>query len=142
MPGAGVGGGGDERRIFQKCAMHQLADFQFDHLPCDLIDEVAFGQGDDAVTQAEQTEDFQMFTRLRHDGIVGGHDEDGKIDARGAGEHVLDEAFVAGHIDNAEVKWRQIELAKPMSMVMPRAFSSGRRSQSIPVSALTRDVLP
>src|SRR3954453_2783566 len=32
--------------------------------------------------------------------------------------------------------------AKPMSMVMPRAFSSGSRSQSMPVRALTRDVLP
>ena len=29
-----------------------------------------------------------------------------------------------------------------MSMVMPRAFSSGRRSQSMPVRALTSDVLP
>src|SRR5438105_2959254 len=33
-------------------------------------------------------------------------------------------------------------MAKPMSMVMPRAFSSGRRSQSMPVRALTSDVLP
>src|SRR5947207_15581369 len=29
-----------------------------------------------------------------------------------------------------------------MSMVMPRAFSSGRRSQSMPVRALTSEVLP
>ena len=32
--------------------------------------------------------------------------------------------------------------AKPSSMVMPRRFSSSRRSQSMPVSARTRDVLP
>ena len=32
--------------------------------------------------------------------------------------------------------------AKPRSMVMPRAFSSGSRSVSVPVSALTSDVLP
>src|SRR5207247_1476265 len=32
--------------------------------------------------------------------------------------------------------------AKPRSMVMPRAFSSGRRSVSVPVSALTSEVLP
>jgi len=32
--------------------------------------------------------------------------------------------------------------AKPRSIVMPRAFSSGRRSVSVPVSALTREVLP
>src|SRR5262245_60871227 len=33
-------------------------------------------------------------------------------------------------------------MAKPISMVMPRAFSSGRRSQSMPVRALTSEVLP
>src|ERR1700736_3373568 len=33
-------------------------------------------------------------------------------------------------------------MAKPMSMVIPRAFSSGRRSQSMPVRALTSEVLP
>ena len=33
-------------------------------------------------------------------------------------------------------------VAKPMSMVMPRAFSSGRRSVSMPVRALTSEVLP
>ena len=32
--------------------------------------------------------------------------------------------------------------AKPRSIVMPRAFSSGRRSVSMPVSAFTSDVLP
>ena len=32
--------------------------------------------------------------------------------------------------------------AKPRSMVMPRAFSSGSRSVSMPVSALTSEVLP
>ena len=32
--------------------------------------------------------------------------------------------------------------AKPRSMVIPRAFSSGRRSVSVPVSALTSEVLP
>ena len=33
-------------------------------------------------------------------------------------------------------------LAKPMSMVMPRSFSSLSRSASMPVSAFTSDVLP
>ena len=32
--------------------------------------------------------------------------------------------------------------AKPRSIVMPRAFSSGRRSVSMPVSAFTSEVLP
>ena len=36
----------------------------------------------------------------------------------------------------------QSSLANPGSMVMPRRFSSARRSVSVPVSALTRTVLP
>ena len=43
-----------------------------------------------------------MLARLRHDRIVGGDDEQGQIDAGGAGEHVLDEALVARHVDDAE----------------------------------------
>ena len=95
--------------VLQKCSLHQLADLQFDHLARRLIDEIALGQGDDAVTQAEQAQDFQMLACLRHDGIVGGHDEHGQVDAGGAGEHVLDETLVAGHIDDAEAERRQIE---------------------------------
>ena len=73
------------------------------------IDEVALGQGDDAVPQAEQAEDFEVLARLRHDRIVGGDDEHGQVDAGGAGEHVLDEALVAGHVDDAEAERRQVE---------------------------------
>ena len=99
---AGVRRRGDDRRVFEEGAPHQLADFQFDDLARRLVDEIALGQGDDAVTQAEQAEDFEMFARLRHDRIVGGDDEHGEVDAGGAGEHVLDEALVAGHVDDAE----------------------------------------
>ena len=67
----------------------------------------------------------------------------GEVDAGRPGEHVLDEPLVAGHVDDAEaVRRRGRGVAKPMSMVMPRAFSSGSRSQSMPVSALTSEVLP
>ena len=104
MPSPRVRRGADERRVFQEGALHQLADLQLDDLARRLIDEVALGQGDDAVPQAEQAEDFQVLARLRHDGIVGGDDEDGQVDAGGAGEHVLDEALVAGHIDDAEAE--------------------------------------
>ncbi len=100
---------GDERGVLQKRALHQLADLQLDDLARRLIDQIALGQGDDAVTQAEQAKDFQMLARLRHDRIVGGHDEDGQVDAGGAGEHVLDETLVAGHVDDAEAERRQIE---------------------------------
>ena len=43
-----------------------------------------------------------MLAGLRHDRVVGGDDEHDEVDAGGAGEHVLDEAFVARDIDDAE----------------------------------------
>ena len=93
----------------RKRALHQLADFQLDDLARGLVDEVALGQGDDAVAQAEQAEDFEVLARLRHDRVVGGDDEHGQVDAGGAGEHVLDEALVAGHVDDAEAEVAQVE---------------------------------
>ena len=44
-----------------------------------------------------------MLARLRHDRFVGRHDEDDEIDPADAGEHVLDEALVAGDVDEGEV---------------------------------------
>ena len=43
-----------------------------------------------------------MFARLRHDGIIGRYDEHCQVDARGAGQHVLDEALVARHVNEAQ----------------------------------------
>jgi len=61
------------------------------------------------VTQAEQAQDFQVLDGLRLDGLLGGDDEDGQVDAGGAGQHVLDEALVAGHVDDAEAVLAQVE---------------------------------
>ena len=97
-----MSGGANDRHVFEEAALHEVADFQFDDFERRGIDEVALGERDDAVAQAEQLEDFEMFARLRHDRIVGSDHQDGEIDAGGAGEHVLDEAFMARHIDDAE----------------------------------------
>ena len=43
-----------------------------------------------------------MLARLGHDALVGGDDEEGQVDAADAGQHVLDEVAVAGHIDDAD----------------------------------------
>ena len=44
-----------------------------------------------------------MLARLRHHRLVGRDDEHDEIDAADAGEHVLDEPLVAGHVDEREV---------------------------------------
>ena len=94
----------DDRRLFEEAARHQFADFQLDDFARRLVDQVALGQCDDAVPQAEQAQNFEVLARLRHHRIVGGNDEHGQVDAGGAGQHVLDEALVAGHVDDAEAE--------------------------------------
>ena len=103
MPAPVMGRSGDEwRRCRGTCPARVRAPPARRLRGVVAIDEVALGQRDDAVAEAEQPQDFEMFARLRHDGIVGGDDEQGEVDAGGSGEHVLDEALVARHVHDAE----------------------------------------
>ena len=43
-----------------------------------------------------------MFAGLGHDAFVGGHHQQGHVDAADTGEHVADEALVAGNVDDAD----------------------------------------
>ena len=52
---------------------------------------------------AEEVEDGQVLSGLGHDAFVRGDDEEGEVDATDAGEHVLDESLMAGHVDKADV---------------------------------------
>ena len=83
----------------------RLADLR-DHLGDALgRGEVGLGQRHNAALDAEQVDDRQMFARLRHDAVIGGDRQQREIDAAGAGQHGVDEAFVAGHVDEAERLW-------------------------------------
>ena len=64
--------------------------------------EIGLGQRHHAAPNAEQIEDRQMLQRLRHDAVVGGDDQQREIDAARAGQHRVDEALVARHVDEAE----------------------------------------
>ena len=43
-----------------------------------------------------------MFAGLGHDTFVGGDDQHDEVHTGGAGHHVLDEAFMAGHVHDAQ----------------------------------------
>ena len=43
-----------------------------------------------------------MLTGLRHDALVGRHDQHGDVDSPHAGQHVLHEALVTGHVDDLD----------------------------------------
>ena len=96
------------------------------------------------MTNVEQVEDPHVFLGLGHPALVRGDHEHGDVDRADAREHVLDEAHVPGHVDEADARCPDgsVVNAKPRSIVSPRAFSSGNRSGSVPVRASTNDDLP
>jgi hypothetical protein len=63
--------------------------------------EIRFGQRDDPVTNAEQPADVEVLARLRLYALVGGNSQENRLNSRRTRQHVLDEAFVTGHIDEA-----------------------------------------
>ncbi len=61
------------------------------------LDPVDLGQRHQRPADTEQFDDRQVLAGLRHQAVVGGHHQQHAIDAAGAGQHVVDEALVAGH---------------------------------------------
>ena len=59
---------------------------------------------EDAAPHAEQVQDVEVLLGLRHHAVVGGDGEQHEVDAVRAGEHVADEALVAGHVDDADAR--------------------------------------
>ena len=55
------------------------------------------------MADAQQGENVQVLAGLRHDAVVGGHDQDHAVDAAGPGHHGLDEVLVARHVDDAHL---------------------------------------
>ena len=68
-----------------------------------VVGQVGLGEGHDAAVEAQQVDDLQMLDRLRLDAFRRRHDQQRGIDAGGAGQHVVHEALVARHVDEAEL---------------------------------------
>src|SRR5205807_1441742 len=56
---------------------------------------------------AEELEDAEVFLGLRLPAFGGGDDEEARVDAADAGEHVGDEARVPGHVDERDLVARR-----------------------------------
>ncbi len=100
---AAAGANGHDGRVFEKTTPHEVGDFQFDQREKVGVDEVGFRQHDHATRDPEQAADLKVFDGLRLHAFVGGDNQEDDIDARDAGEHVFDEAFVAGDVDEGGV---------------------------------------
>jgi hypothetical protein len=64
--------------------------------------QVALVQRDNAALQAQQIHDRQVLARLRHHAVIGGDDQHDEVDTGGTGQHVVHQALVARHIDEAD----------------------------------------
>ena len=99
------------RRSFQSGLERQDLDLLF-HLPDSRLGhQVHLGDDEQGGAHAQEMDDVQVLLGLRHDAVVRGHREEHQIDAVGAGQHVADEALVAGHVDDARlgaVRQRQV----------------------------------
>ena len=94
---------GDDRRAGEERAGEALGDLhrrQLDELG--VVEQVDLGEGDDAVGDADELEDAQVLLALRLPALGGGDDEEAGVDAADAGEHVAQEAHVAGDVDEAD----------------------------------------
>jgi hypothetical protein len=99
---AGEGADRHDGRAFQERALHHLFHFEPDQSENVGIHQIGLGQRDDAARDAQQAADIEMLARLRLDGFVGSDHEQHQVDAAHARQHVLDEALVAGDVDEAE----------------------------------------
>ena len=68
-----------------------------------VVGQVGLGQGDDAAVEAQQVDDLQMLDRLRLDAFRRRHDQQRRIDAGSAGQHIVHEALVARHVDETQL---------------------------------------
>ena len=132
----------------KKCAGEKCSYLIANVVESGWADGIDLRNHDNASTYSEQIADGEMLFGLRLDAFFGRDDKKDSIDATRACKHVADKELVPGHIDEAESQRTAGQAptasreANPRSIVMPRRFSSGNRSVSIPVSAWTSAVLP
>jgi len=76
---------------------------------------------------------FHVFAGLRHHALVGAMTMATMSIPVAPATMFLNELFMAGNVHHAQLRAAgKIQMANPSSMVMPRSFSSFRRSVSIP----------
>ena len=100
---------GDDLGDIEERPRDVVGDLEAGQLDVLVIDETDLGERDHTVRHAEQFEDAQVFLGLGLPAFGGGNDEQARVDGADAGEHVLEKADVAGHVDERDpVAGRQL----------------------------------
>lgn len=101
--------------------------------------QIDFREGDDRAANVEITKNVEVLARLRHYAFVGVDHQQEHVHSGGAGEHIVQEAFVTGNVDDSgfdsivenEVRESQIErhAAQPFFQPTIRIGSGQRRNE-------------
>jgi hypothetical protein len=95
-------GNGEHRRIGQASAVEQGRDFRLHLGYAVCIHPIDLCNRDRALTDVQEIENCRVLARLWHHSIVAGHDEQHEVDARDPAQHIVDESFMARHIDKPD----------------------------------------
>jgi hypothetical protein len=88
--------------LLQEGATGQIANVRPRHLHELGRGAVDLGDCDDAAREAEHPDDLEVLARLRHDRLVGGHDEEDGARSAGSRQHVADETLVSRDVDEGD----------------------------------------
>jgi hypothetical protein len=91
----------------QERAGHVVGDLHRRQLGVVRVDQPHLGEGDQAGPHPEQLEDAEVLLGLRLPALGGGDDEEAGVHRTHPGEHVADEADVAGDVDEREATPRR-----------------------------------
>ncbi len=97
----------EHRRAGERRGAHQRSHLAAHGLQARGIHAIGLGDHHRTARHAEQRQHRQVLARLRHHAIVGGHQQQREVDAGGAGQHRVHQAFVAGHVDEADALARR-----------------------------------
>jgi hypothetical protein len=90
-----------DQRSTDVALIQQVLDLQGGQLHGLLIYGIDFRERDDPLLYTKDPQDIEVLAGLGHDPVIGGDDEQEGVDPCRPRDHVLDEALVARHVDQA-----------------------------------------
>ena len=100
---AGEGGHRHDLGTLERGRGKQRLDFGHAVQDLVVVGEIGLGERHQAAIEAQEVDDLKMLDGLRLDALRRRHDEQRCIDAGGTGQHVVHEALMAGHVDEAQL---------------------------------------
>ena len=92
----------DDGSCGERSRREQRRDFLYALVDLIVTGEISLAQRHDSLPDIQQIGDHEMLARLRHDAVIGRNNQEQRLNAGHACQHVVHIAFVTGHIDKAD----------------------------------------